>query len=291
MIERIKDSSRWVIAGFLAALTVVAFVGSVVGYWTHQVLFDTDTWLETVEPLVTDPVVIDAMAEVVSDGLIEFMEPGSRLETLLPERLAPLGELAGAAIETFVVEGTEAFFASDRFGDVWLTLNEKAHTAVVAILRDDVPFLSTNDGVVAVDLEPFLVPVLDGVVERLEILGDNIPEIVVDAADFDDAISQMITEYEQAEFPEHLNEVVIYSSDTLATAQDLVALFDRVVIIFPIVTLILGAAAVLVAPKRLWMLAGLSISGGLGLAAWMLYIDRKCPCHSGEAGSVLRPAR
>jgi uncharacterized membrane protein YqjE len=53
-MERIKDSYRWVIASFLAILTVLTFVGSVVGYWTHQVLFDTDTWLETVEPLVTD---------------------------------------------------------------------------------------------------------------------------------------------------------------------------------------------------------------------------------------------
>ncbi len=271
--ERGRDSFRWVTAGLLALLTVIALVASVVGIWTQQILFDTDKWLETVEPLATDPVVTGAVADVVSQELIEFLEPSSRLEALLPDRLAPLADRAGDAIENLVVEETNDLLASERFGDIWLEINARAHTAVVAILRDEVPFLSTSEGVVSVDLEPFLVPVLDGVIDRLQGLGEVIPELVLNAVEFDDAISQLISDYEQSEFPAELNEVVIYTSDTLGTLQDLVALFDRLVVVFPIVAFVLGLAAILLAPRRLWMTSALSVLGALGVLGWRFYTD------------------
>ena len=205
-----------------------AAVGSAVGRWTHDTLFDTEAWLEVVGPISSDPMVSDALASAVSKELVDFLEPTTSFENLLPDLLEPLAVELGTAVEEIIVEETDNFFHSDRFDDLWLGLNETVHTAVVAIIRDQVPFVSTSGGVVTVDMATLVAPIIGSVVVRLEQLGDQIPDFILEQVDVDGTVSGLIDQYETDGLPDSLSNVVVYESDRLASVQQTVATFDRI---------------------------------------------------------------
>lgn len=261
-----RQPYRWGLAAVFTLLAIVGAIGSVVGQWSHGVLFDTDSWVETVGPIGTSPEVTGALSDAVARELNEFLDPVGRLTEALPDALAPLGEFAGEAIENTIEEETREFFQSELYAKVWVELNRRGHTAVVAFVRDQVPFFSTADGVVSVDLEPLLSPIVDRVVIRIEELGEAIPDLLLDRVEFDDALANLISDYQAEGFPEHLNDVVVYRSDRLATVQQTVAVFDRLVVVLPIFTLLVAAAAIVAAPDRLLMLPVLLLGVAL---AWL----------------------
>jgi hypothetical protein len=260
---------KWAFAILFTVLTFLGAVGSAVGWWAHDVLFDTDSWVETVGPVGTDPVVTEALADYTAEQLSDSLDPTAKLVGFLPDPLAPLGEMAGGAVENVIYEETTAFFESDLYADLWNGLNRTAHTAVIAVVRDQVPFLSTAEGTVSVDLEPVITPILDRVIVRLRQIADVLPEFVFNHVEFDDALRSLISEYEAAGLPEELSNVVIYESDRLAAVQLSVVLFDRLVIILPILTLVFAGLAVYLAPERKWM-APILLLGMAG--AWLLSI-------------------
>ena len=265
MEEGRNATVRWLLAGILTVAVGLGAMGSAVGWWTHQILFDTDKWVETVGPIGTDPVVQEALASVVSTELIDLIRPGSRLVAIFPDVLDPIGELLGARIEELIREETAEFFASKAYADFWVGLNTTGHSTAVAIIRDEVPNVSTAGGVVTVDLEPFLTPMVDRVVAKARELGESLPEVLLTQFDVVEAIDEMITQYEEEEFPDHLNNVVVYESSRLAAVQTTVAVFDRLVVILPIVTLMVAVLSLAIAPDRSRMLLILLLAA---IAAW-----------------------
>jgi hypothetical protein len=258
---------RWLFTGLFALLTLFAAVGTAVGRWTHDTLFDTEAWLEVVGPISSDPVVSDALSDVVSRELIEFLDPTVRLQKLLPDQLDRVAVEMGTAIEGIIVDETEKFFESELFDELWLGLNELVHPAVVAIIRDQVPFASTAGGVVTVDLEPLLTPIIDSVLVAIVTVGEQIPDVILDQIDVDETVSELAIEYETDGLPESLNNVVVYQSDRLAAIQQTVSSFDRLVVFLPWLTLILAVATVAFAPSRLVMIPIMIFGGAL---AWFL---------------------
>ena len=265
-----RHTLRWTLAAVFSVLAVIGAIGSAVGNWAHNVLLDTDSWVETIGPVGTDPVVTEALAEVTAREINEFLDPVARFTNLLPDALDPLGVIFGEAIENAVVEETGEFFESELYDDLWLGLNETAHGAVVAVIRDQVPFISTAEGSVSADLEPLLSPIIDRVIHRIEELGAAVPDFILDAAEFDDSLSKLIAEYEASGFPPNLNDVVIYESDRLAAVQQAVALFDRLVVVLPILTLLMAVAAVVAAPDRILMVPILLV--GTAISWWVSVI-------------------
>ena len=258
---------RWLFTALFALLTLFAAVGTAVGRWTHDTLFDTEAWLEVVGPISSDPVVSGALSDAVSIELIEILDPTVRLQKLLPDQLDPVAVQMGTAIEEIIVEKTEEFFQSELFDELWLGLNELVHPAVVAIIRDQVPFASTAGGVVTVDLEPLLTSIIDTVLLSLESLGDQLPDFILNQIDVDETVSELVVEYEAEGLPESLSNVVVYQSDRLAAVQQTVASFDRLVDFLPWLTLILAVATVAFAPRRLIMIPIMIFGAAL---AWFL---------------------
>lgn len=267
--ENERHVVKWAFAILFSILAFLGAVGSAVGIWAHDVLFDTDSWVETVGPVGTDPVVTEALADYTAGQLIDFLDPTTRLTGLLPDALAPLGEMAGGAIENVIQDETQSFFESDFYRDFWNGLNRTAHTAVIAVVRDQVPFLSTAEGTVSVNLEPIVTPIVDRVIVRLRQIADVVPDFVFNGVEFDDGIRALINEYETAGLPEGLSDVVIYESERLGAVQQSVILFDRLVIVLPVLTLIFAGLAVFLAPRRTWM-AVILLFGAAG--AWLLSI-------------------
>ena len=258
---------RWSVAVGFIVLTMIAVVASVASWWTHQILFDTDTWMETVGPIGTNEVVTGALSDRFSNELIDWVDAENRLESLLPPILSPLAAYGAGFIDDLIVNETDRFFQSEFYANAWLRVNETAHRAAVAIIRDEVPNVSTADGVVTVDFIPLLTPIVDRVFARITEFGDAIPEVLLNQVDIDETIRAIITTYESEGLPERLGAVQVYSSDTLAAVQDTAALLDRLVWILPLIALVFAAGALYFAPSR-WVVAA-SILGAAALG-WFL---------------------
>ncbi|MGB8360079.1 MAG: hypothetical protein WCE80_01610 [Acidimicrobiia bacterium] len=258
---------RWSVAMVMVILATTGLVGSVASRWVDDILFDTDTFMEAVGPIGTGEVVTGAMADKFSSTLIDWIDAEGRLAGMLPDALAPMAGRIADRVDEIVTDETGRFFASDVYEQAWLGLAERAHRAAVALARDQIPFVSTEGGVVTVDLIPVMTPIVDRVFARLTELGQAIPQVILEQVDFDDAIAHAVDIYETEGLPAWLGEIQVYSSDRLAALQETTALLDRLVWVLPVVTVLLAVGALYFAPSRGRMTVVLFGAAGL---AWLL---------------------
>lgn len=264
-----RHTERWVLAALLGLLTLIGAVGTVVGRWSHDVLLDTETWVETVGPVGTAPEVVDALSRYFTRELNDFLAPSERLQELAPDALDPLAIRAGGVVESIIESETREFLEGETYEALWLGLNESAHSAAVAIIRDQVPFFSTAGGEVTVDLTPLLSRIVDRVVVVLREVGDVVPQIVLDRAEFDDTVGELINTYETEGLPDRFSNVVVFESERLGGIQQTVAMFDRLVWVMPFLTIVLAVGTIWIAPNRVLM--GLALLGS-AVVAWLLSI-------------------
>ncbi len=85
---------RWrqALAALLVVLTSVSVVSSAVAVWAHQVLFDTDRFMETVEPLLSDSDFYVLIGDRASESVLETLQIEPRLEESLGSLDAYLSE-------------------------------------------------------------------------------------------------------------------------------------------------------------------------------------------------------
>ena len=86
-----RDTRMWAISVVFAVLAIVATTGAAIGSWSHNVLLDTETWVETVGPIGTDERVREAVASAISTEINALLRPVDRLQNFLPDLLDPLG--------------------------------------------------------------------------------------------------------------------------------------------------------------------------------------------------------
>lgn len=261
---------RWSVAILLACLTTVGVVGSVSSWWAHRVLFDTDTWMETVAPIGTSEVVTGALSDRFSSELIDWIDAENRLESLLPPILGPLAGYGARFINGAILDETDRFFASEFYANAWFRVNETAHRAAVAVIRDEVPNASTEGGVVTVDLVPILTPIIDSAFARVNEFGEAVPLVILNQVNIDETIGEIIDTYESEGLPDRLSNIVVYSSDRLAVVQSTTAILDRLVWVLPFLSILFAVGAMYFAPVRIKMAWGLLGGAALGwLAAWL----------------------
>lgn len=264
---------RWSVSVALAIVAAVLLTATVVSRWTHDVLFDTDSWTETAGVVGTQPEVIESLADLTSTAIEDALDAENRLSELLPDRLEPLSGLLATQINAFIEAETLQFFESDLYKDIWLRLNRIGHSAAVAIIRDEVPIVSTADGAVTVDLTPIVEPMLDRVFSNLVALGESIPEGLLDRVDIDEAVAGVIAAYEADGLPESITTVEVYTSDRLAAIQSGAAVLDRLVWVLPVLTLLVLVGAVYLAPNRARMTGLLLALAALSLLAAFVAIN------------------
>jgi hypothetical protein len=89
---------RLIAARFLVVLgALLAAVAAVAGYVRYQV-FDDDTFRQTAEEFVADPLIQDQVAASMVDALYANVDVAARLEARLPEDQQGLAEPLAASI-------------------------------------------------------------------------------------------------------------------------------------------------------------------------------------------------
>jgi hypothetical protein len=235
--------SRQISAYILLGLFCLVVPFSATAIWARNEVFNTDRYVDTVDELAADPVVQAAAATRVSDAIFERIDLGSRLAEALPGDQRILLGPATAAVENWVTQEIERFFASDEWQRIWNEANRVAHASLVAVLTGEGRGnLNVEGGQVILDLSPL--------VARIESrLGERGLDIV-----------------NQVTAGQPINaEIVILDSPELERARRAADLLDRLAYVLLLVALAALIAYFILAPSKRKAV----IHAGLGLAVAM----------------------
>jgi len=257
-----KVGQRWrkSLVIVLAVLTCISLLATTVGVWAHRTLLNTNSWVNAVGPLASNPDVTDAVAHRLTDELMQLIDASQLAETALPAQAqvlaAPLSEAVGQFVERTVAQ----LLATPQFQEFWVEANRRVHSLVVKVLRGDTKVLLTANGVVQLNLLPLIGQALQFLQSKAPgLIGNGValPDITFDTP-VDQARSELQASAKRT-VPDGFGVVTVFESDKLKAAQDAVTLFDRLVVGLIVVTLLLLVATLVLAVDRRKTVIGLAL--------------------------------
>jgi hypothetical protein len=222
---------RWRRA-LVAVLVVIGCVLaplSIVGVWLKSTLLDTDQYVSTVGPLIDDADVQQALANRITDALLQGTGVQDRITDALPAQASFVAPAIASGLDSFVNQAALRAVQSDAFEKLWDTVNERAHRQVVALLEGKERVkgaVTTNNGQVVVKLGPLVAAVQ----QQLEDRGIDI---------FSGSAASKVK-----------REIVLIDSKDLKQVQGLTDLLQKLGYILPFITLLLFAAAIALSGNR-----------------------------------------
>jgi hypothetical protein len=260
---------RRIATPILVALSIIVFTATVPAAWGARTVLNTDRYVATVAPLADDPAVQASIATKLTDQVFSALN----VQGALSDALGALGEratlLAGPltiAVKGFVRDQVEKVVASQAFKTFWVEANRFVHTQVLAILRGGSATITTREGKVLLNLLP-LVNLALGSIEAVasDLVGRDVtlPEISQS-----EVPSTSIAKLEQAlgiDLPDDYGQIVVYDSQDLATLQQLLSTFERLLVLLLLLIPILVAASLLVSTRRRRTLIQLTVGAAIGL--------------------------
>ncbi len=253
---------RWAVRGLMVVVVLGLFT-STLAVWSHRALFNTDVWVENADALVADPAVTSALADKLTDQIVNGLQLQSRLRNRLPQDQQFLAVPLTAGITQLVERLTTEFLQSETFKEYWSKANRIVHDKIVAFLRGDTTRLQLEEGgAVVLDLTPVVAAIsakLQGIVpESVQQEGIQIDKLGIDVPP-----GEIRTQLEQAfgvQLPQDFGRFTVFQSDQLAVVQQAVTLFDRLVVLLPLLTLLLAVVMVVVSVHRLRTLLALGVA-------------------------------
>ncbi len=296
--SRLDTRSRWRrwLTVVLVILTTVSVVGTTVAVWAHETVFDTDLFMETVQPALDDPALYEAFSERVTDEAITALDVEARVSvtlTAVDEYLSQalldaidISERGQAVLDRFerpslaVLAGpiadqinariamiVDALFTSEEFKARFPDLVRQAHTAVVALVRNDLaelPNVYIAEGNVRLNLTPIIAEAIRRVATEIrEFLPDiAVPDVISDRADEG---RQQLAAAVRAELPEDFGQVTLFSEQKLADIQDVARRLDRLVWGLVALTVVLAVTTIAFSAtrRRTTIQLALAVAGGM----------------------------
>lgn len=114
--------ARRALAGILVILACLLAPVVAVGVWARSAVVETDGWVELVEPLPRDPEVRAAVADELTDIVLDGLGVAG------PARV-------GA--EPLVRRGAQRLVRTDTFGELWVAAHREAHERLILALRQE----------------------------------------------------------------------------------------------------------------------------------------------------------
>ncbi len=250
---------RWrrILAWVLLVLSCILVPLSVAAVWTRSELLDTDRYVQTVAPLARNAEIQEAIARRLSTVLFDNVDVEELATDALPSQASFLAGPLESALENFVDDAILRILQTEQFAEFWDEANRRAHAQVERALTGGGPVISTENGRVTLDLSGLAVEVRSALSERGIGIFDDLP------------IGTLALRF------------TLFDADSLEKAQDAIELIDTLRIVLPILVVVFGVGAVLLAADHRRMIfrwgVGLIIATlvlGFGIAFGRdLYLD------------------
>jgi hypothetical protein len=221
MHEEPTSRTRRGIALALVVLASLAATAALLAIWIDRQLLNTDNWTAASSQLLERPVIRDRVAGYLTDQVYANVDVEGELRDALPPRAQALaGPIANAFRDRVTARAREALERED-VQQMWENANRAAHEALLKIIEGGGPIVSTEGGVVVLDLKALL----EETEERAGIGGRAGQALPEDAA-----------------------QITIMRSDQLETFQTVGNTLQALPVVLVVLSLGLFGAALLVAP-------------------------------------------
>jgi hypothetical protein len=229
------------IALVLAALLLLL---SSFAIWVNRVALNTDVFVDTSSELLDDDAIRSAVATRAVDELYAEVDVAALLEDRLPNDYQSLSGPAAAGLRQASYQIVDRALERPAMQRLWAISLEESHRTLVQVLEGGGDRVSTDEGVVTLDLRPIVLDTADRIGLRDEV-ADRLP---TDAG-----------------------QIEVLRSDELDTAQNVFQLLKTLAWLLPILAIGAFALAVWLAGDRRRALRRIGITtvvvGVLGLVA------------------------
>jgi hypothetical protein len=258
---------RKVLTAFLVVVVSITFTASAVAVWARRNFLNNTVFAERVAPLGEDPAVKAAVTAKLSAEIVKLIDLKALIASALPERAQILAGPLSGAVNDFIRDQVRSFVDSREFDRLWVILTREAHEGAVDLLRGKTTDVaSAAGGKVTLNLVPMINRLLASIGQQSpEIFGRtvNLPTITVD-----EVPKAAISKVESAfgiDLSDGYGQVTVFESDELSTAQDAIALFDKLTILLVVATVVLLPLTLWVSPHRRRTLLQLVVGIALGM--------------------------
>jgi len=245
---------RTLVSAVLIVIGCVLAPVSLLAVWAANEVSNTGRYVATMEPLVHDPAIQNALTDKITAQITTRLNVTSRADqaaAALSSRGLPKVSALLKSVAPSIASGVSGSIHSEvhkivtgpRFAQAWVRANTLVHQELVKVLSGQgSSSVSVKNGQVVLNLGPFIDIVKQDLVNRGFSLVSKIP-----------AVNPTLT---------------LFSATYLVKAQTGYRLINDLKIVLPVLTLLLLALGVLAARRRRRALIG----AGLGVAAWMLVL-------------------
>jgi hypothetical protein len=261
--SRVAAVGTYVLVGIAGLLLFLASFA----VWVDRVALNTAVFADTSTELIEDEAIRGAVATRAIDEIYESVDVEEELEGPLPESTESLAGPTSAGLRHLAPGIVERALEQPALQRIWRQALERSHATLVDVLEERSGTVSTEEGVVTLDLG--------------EIVRESADRIGVS-----DSIQRRIDE--------DSGRIVVLRSDELDTAQDAFRVLNTVAWLLPLLTLLLfGLALWLAGGRRRLTVRAIGFafvaSGLLGLLAtnlmgWYLVGELTTDRQSHQAG-------
>lgn len=276
--------TRSVTGLILVILASLGVVVSLVGGWVRSTLFDTDSFMEVVEPSLGSEEVITVLGDAIAERVVVAIDLEGRLETRLAAvdaylteslvdalglppateallersdlpRLANLAGALAAPIEGQIVSAVDALVGSDGFQEGLPAAIAYAHRGAVTLIRHE-PDELANVAIVDGEVRWNILPLVESAIGQ--VIGEGLLEGVLEPIELpgatyvglqEDAVDRL-GEALATSLPDDFGQITVMSAESLEGWQSIARSLDRIAYLAIAATVVLVGVALWVSPKK-----------------------------------------
>ena len=207
----------------LALVVLGSIVLFIAGFaiWAARQLLLTEDWVDTSTEIIEQEVVQEQISAFMVEELFSAVDVQAELEKVLPPRAQVLAGPAASGLRELASRASLRALESPKFQQLWADANRVAHEKLILIVEGGNDRISTEGGIVTLDLR--------------ELIADVGAQVGLDVAD---------------KLPEQIGEIEILRSDELEAAQDAVDILKKLAYGLVIASLLIYAVAIWLAAGR-----------------------------------------
>jgi Short C-terminal domain len=255
-------SRRWLINAIFACAVVVGVFASL-AVWINRQVLDTNSWTNTSSQLLADPKIEAAVGGLLVNELFSSVNVSAEIKSVLPSQVAGLAAPATAGLRALAIQVAPQVLSTATVQDAWRLANRNAQLELLRILNGGSKTVSTNNGVVSLQLHPLLTQLAAqlGLQEQLATARSGLQGAPSAAA------RSTVQQKLGVTLPPSSGSIVILRSSQLKTAQNIVKGIRGLAFVLPLIALGLFILAVWLADG--WRRVALRATGwcliGIGL--------------------------
>ena len=249
---------RRVLAGIALVLACLTILITTVAVWAHQVAFNTDRFTALVSDVIDEPAVTDPIAAQVSQQVVDGLDLQTRIAARLPDAMKPLAVPITTSLQEAITSRLERALSNPKVQQALVSTISLAHEKVMNLLRDRSDAVQVVNGYVVIDVWPMIDTALDQI-QQMGIIPADIQLPDLSEADIGSKLGPVLESKLGITLPPDFGTIQLMPADQLLAARTVVRVFDLVVILLIVLSVVLVLLALWLSSNRRHMVIFLAL--------------------------------